>query len=319
MATSNMRALGVSFLLISILFPSVAFAQNEGPFQDIPAHSQFSLPLSFLKTNHFIEGYSDGTFQPERQVTRAEALAMIMKATRTKVVADSGTTTVKVISPSGKKLFQDVSKKDWFYETVRDGKKLGVVRGESDGKYFRPNAPVNLAQALRMLFQSSETATNAPIESKDVPPGIPLNAWYTKDIVYAASHYLLTVQEDGRVFPPDEKLHRGELALLLYRFLQSRSSISFGYASWYGDGLSKIKPAANREYLEKALTAAHLTLPFGSLVRVTNTNNGKQVDVVVNDRGPHVKGRIIDLSKTAFSALANPGIGLISVQLEPLK
>ncbi|MDF2273806.1 septal ring lytic transglycosylase RlpA family protein, partial [Aeromonas caviae] len=64
--------------------------------------------------------------------------------------------------------------------------------------------------------------------------------------------------------------------------------------------------------------AAHMTLPFGALVRVTNLANDKSVVVRVNDRGNFPRGRIIDLSRAAFSAIGNPRSGLIKVRIEVL-
>jgi rare lipoprotein A len=80
-------------------------------------------------------------------------------------------------------------------------------------------------------------------------------------------------------------------------------NIQKGLASWYGPDFHG-KLTSNREiYNMHALTAAHKTLPFGTYVRVTNLNNGKSVVVRINDRGPFIKGRIIDLSYAAARKL----------------
>lgn len=77
-----------------------------------------------------------------------------------------------------------------------------------------------------------------------------------------------------------------------------------GTASWY----ALTSMTANGERMNPAkLTAAHKTLPFGTKLRVTNPNNGKSVVVRINDRGPFIKGRVLDLSKAAASQ-----IGIIS-------
>ena len=64
------------------------------------------------------------------------------------------------------------------------------------------------------------------------------------------------------------------------------------------------------------MTAAHKTLPFGTKVIVTNINNGKTVTVKINDRGPFVKGRIIDLTRAAFSKIENVDKGIVKVRIE---
>ncbi len=70
-------------------------------------------------------------------------------------------------------------------------------------------------------------------------------------------------------------------------------------ASWYGPGLAGKKTTSGEVYNPKALTAASKTLPIGSVVKVTNPENGKSVNVRINDRGPFVRGRSLDLSQRA--------------------
>ena len=72
-------------------------------------------------------------------------------------------------------------------------------------------------------------------------------------------------------------------------------------------------------YGSKGMTAAHKTLPFGTKVKVTNVKNGKSVIVTINDRGPFVKGRIIDMSKSSFAKIANLSAGVVDVEIEVVK
>jgi rare lipoprotein A len=82
--------------------------------------------------------------------------------------------------------------------------------------------------------------------------------------------------------------------------LTSTASAQCGSASWYA---LTSKTASGERMNPKAMTAAHRTLPFGTKVKVTNQKNGKTIVVRINDRGPFVKGRVIDLSKAAASSL----------------
>jgi rare lipoprotein A len=90
-----------------------------------------------------------------------------------------------------------------------------------------------------------------------------------------------------------------------------------GLASVYGEHLTGKSTASGERYDRGGLTAAHRTLPLGAEVRVTNLANGKSVRVRVNDRGPHVQGRIIDLSSNAAAALGMR-TGVARVKLEIL-
>jgi rare lipoprotein A len=89
-----------------------------------------------------------------------------------------------------------------------------------------------------------------------------------------------------------------------------------GIASWYGAQFHG-RLAANGEFFNmQALTAAHRTLPLGSMVRVVNLQNGKHVRVRINDRGPYVNGRILDLSYAAAMQLGMVNGGISVIQLE---
>ena len=79
--------------------------------------------------------------------------------------------------------------------------------------------------------------------------------------------------------------------------------IGRGIASWYGGHFHGRKTASGERYDMNALTAAHPSLPFGTVVRVRSLVNGKEVDVRINDRGPHVGKRLIDLSRGAAQSL----------------
>jgi rare lipoprotein A len=91
-----------------------------------------------------------------------------------------------------------------------------------------------------------------------------------------------------------------------------------GMASYYADKFEGRKTASGEIYRHDLLTAAHRTLPFGTRVKVTNLSNEKTVEVVVNDRGPFTKGRIIDVSKSAAEKLDFINAGVTKVQIEVL-
>lgn len=88
-----------------------------------------------------------------------------------------------------------------------------------------------------------------------------------------------------------------------------------GIASHY-DRSSGSKVACGGELDKSALTAAHKTLPCGTRVRVENKQNGRSVTVTINDRGPHIKSRIIDLTPTGAHALGFSGLARVSVTRE---
>lgn len=92
--------------------------------------------------------------------------------------------------------------------------------------------------------------------------------------------------------------------------------VQTGIASWYGPGFHGRTTASGVIYDQHELTAAHQTLPLGTRVIVTNLENGRSTEVVINDRGPFLKGRIIDLSYAAAQALGMVAPGTIPVRVE---
>jgi len=95
-------------------------------------------------------------------------------------------------------------------------------------------------------------------------------------------------------------------------------NVQRGLASWYGPGFHGKTTSSQEIFNMHDMTAAHRSLAFGTYVIVTNLNNGKSVTVRINDRGPFIKGRIIDLSYAAAKVIGIIGPGVASVKLEPL-
>ncbi len=91
-----------------------------------------------------------------------------------------------------------------------------------------------------------------------------------------------------------------------------------GIASYYHDSLHGLKTASGQRYNKNRLSAAHKTLPLGTRIKVTDTRTGRSIIVKVNDRGPFVKGRIVDLSREAAKELGIIKKGVAKVELKVL-
>lgn len=109
------------------------------------------------------------------------------------------------------------------------------------------------------------------------------------------------------------------LILGLAATLAANHYYEIGIASWYGPGFHGKRTANGEIYDMYAMTAAHKTLPFGTIVRVVDLDTGRSVVVRINDRGPFVKGRIIDLSYAAAQELGMVKKGLAKVGLKIVK
>jgi rare lipoprotein A len=93
----------------------------------------------------------------------------------------------------------------------------------------------------------------------------------------------------------------------------------FGLASWYGDFHHGLPTANGERFDQWALPAAHPTLPLGTRVQVTNIGNGRHVNVRINDRGPMIRGRIVDLSRAAADRIGPVEAGVVRVRVRPIE
>ncbi|MDB5229785.1 MAG: rare lipoprotein [Chitinophagaceae bacterium] len=105
------------------------------------------------------------------------------------------------------------------------------------------------------------------------------------------------------------------LALLFLLVSCSHKISETGKGSYYADKYNGRKTSNGDTFSQSRLTAAHKTLPFGTKVKVTNLDNGKTATVKINDRGPFVQGRIIDVSKIAAKKLDMLSAGVASVRI----
>lgn len=132
---------------------------------------------------------------------------------------------------------------------------------------------------------------------------------------------------DEAYVPYDKKKYKGKYKIGLpyevngkkYTPKKVTSYKEIGIASWYGDDFHSRKTANGDIFDMNAMTAAHKTLPLPSVVRVTNLENGKSIKLLVNDRGPFVNDRLIDVSKKAATVLGFKEQGTAKVKIEFLK
>lgn len=100
-----------------------------------------------------------------------------------------------------------------------------------------------------------------------------------------------------------------------YQGATAPTSGQVGKASWYGPGFHGRRTANGEVFNKNALTAAHRTLPFGTRVRVTHRATGRSVIVRINDRGPFIHGRVIDLSKASAQAIGIAGVADVALSV----
>lgn len=176
-------------------------------------------------------------------------------------------------------------------------------------------APARLARAvistgLLALLAACTSLPTAPSSSPPASPG-PLMA-LTPSSVDDSPVAWITL----KAIPDDPTSNAAPAGDEKYRLTgEAARQFERGHASWYGPRFHGRLTASGERYDMYALTAAHKTLPFGTVVRVRSNVLGREVDVRINDRGPFAPGRVIDVSRAAAEALGLVGTGVADVSL----
>lgn len=172
-------------------------------FKDVPGSHLYGDAIKFLKENNVVSGYSDGTFKPDNQLNRAEALKIILTANNTPI-------------EEGRTNFPDVSTSDWFNNYVGTAVSEGIVKGYGDGK-FKPANTVTRAEFLKMaILTAGFTPSEGSLGSQNPYPDVKKDRWYAKYFLFCRSNQLLRMKKGGFIVP-NNPISRAEAADVLYR------------------------------------------------------------------------------------------------------
>lgn len=287
-------------------------------FPDVNIGSSYYVGIKYLKNLGLIQGYADGTYQPQQNVNRAEALKILTTAIKYQLF-NSAERPLKLIESSQENQltltcpFPDLNTTAWYFPFVCEAFKNKIIGGYPDGT-FKPEQTINKVEALKMSILESGLSTN--IDFNDNFNDIKTTDWFWNYAKLANQKSFIVENRQGNL-NPSEKLNRGDFAMLIYRILRSiQNNSEFGRATFYAGRFDGKNTANGETFSTVQLTAAHKTLPFGTMVKVTNLANNKAVLVRINDRGPYVEGAIIDLSTTAFTQIASKSTGVIDAEVE---
>jgi rare lipoprotein A len=136
-------------------------------------------------------------------------------------------------------------------------------------------------------------------------------------IVLFLALFLLTEQVEAKEKHKKNvhKIEQYAVSSIKKKLINTKHHKLNGTASWYGPRFNGKKTSSGEKFNQNNMTASHKTLPFGTKVKVTNLDNHKTVTVTINDRGPFIKGRIIDLSKGAAKKIDMSGTEKVSLQI----
>jgi rare lipoprotein A len=300
----TMKKILIGFLALAINLTLITkpIEAKGGFFLDVPTSHPNFVAITSLKERGIINGFSDGTFKPELKINRAEALKILILGSGYQPPAN----------PSSNP-FPDVDLNTWFAGYVQKGKDLGVVNGTGDG-FFLPDKTVNKAEALKLMVNLNDQITVAKeLESN---PYLDVNheEWFAPYFDFARSARILPRTSNAY---PGAKLTRGEFSELIYRLAeyQNPSESDIGIATYYADFFEGRSTSSGEIFDQSKFTAAHLNYPLGSKIQVTSMDEQNSIIVQVNDRGPYVRGHVVDLTTTGFAELAPLSRGINRVRV----
>ncbi|MEK7562934.1 MAG: septal ring lytic transglycosylase RlpA family protein [Patescibacteria group bacterium] len=209
----------------------------------------------------------------------------------------------RAVYDTREKPFSDVVEGDRGEREITYAKNRGLLDGDSDSRSpgdgaFHPDDPLTMEDALLWLYRTRNVEE--------------LDAMQREHLPEMMERYSITSTSDLTVSASEEQL------LEMMRLLDQKLRDEVHEVSLYGEQFHGDGTAFGEKFDMYALTAAHRSFPHNTLVKVTNVENEKTVTVRINDRGPYVEGRDMDLSVAAFTTIAERSKGVINARFERL-
>lgn len=212
-----MRLRSPLFLCVSLLILAApAYAQDVAPFTDVPVTHPNYTAITTLHEQGIINGYEDGSFKPERTVTRAEMLKIVLLAMRVEPIAEPPTQ------------FNDLQPGVWYEAYIGTATKLGIVGGYGDGS-FQPNRVVTRVEGLKILLNAKKVLLTAP--TTQTFTDVPINEWYAPYVQYVVDHHLLDIP--GNTFGKDEGLRRKDIAQMIFTMGEEEQAAARPVVPWW--------------------------------------------------------------------------------------
>lgn|GEM_PF-872531 len=183
--------------------------QTTTQFTDVPQTHANYVAIMYLKSQGILGGYSDGTFKPDQQVNRAEALKILLIGNKV-TIPDSVSTAS----------FSDYKASDWFARYVEQAKTLGIVNGNPDGT-FAPSRNVSRAEFLKMLLILNGLKTEK-WAGQEIFADVKKDDWFNPYMNYAGQAGLIAKDDKNNVYP-GQALTRADVAEILYLMIVIRS------------------------------------------------------------------------------------------------
>lgn len=288
---------------VKFKIPFNADNYDDLSFKDIEPNQWFVPYLKEAVVRKVITGYNDNTIRPFQSVNKAELYTILYRLTPAEL---------KEVKAE-EALSDDIASGYWYFDSLQFALENQLLT-TNDEKLVNPLKELTRANVAHFVYEYSnwlneriidqESSTNEDSENTTT------NTEETTDQTEKPSTEEEVTDQTNNEEDSSSQSDENETPNTEEAFTES------GVASYYGYSFDGRRTASGQLLDVEANMAAHKTLPFGTIVRVTNPDTKKWVEVTIFDRGPFVEGRVIDLTPSSFEALAPLSAGLVKVELE---
>lgn len=274
-------------------------------FPDIDQQAWYIPYLKEAVVRKIITGYNDNTIKPNNEVSKAELFAILYRITPSTVL-DTFTIDQNIKA-------NDLDPNQWFYTSAMFAIQNEITSLNSEQNYNYDNK-LNRADFIQAIYKYKNWLNKKLNPTEEVIKEVKV----IKEVEVETEEQTTENEEVNEGTQEEQKKPTEENNKTISSSSDSEDISNFnetGIASYYSSNLTGAKTASGEIFDAEELVAAHKTLPFGTIVKVTNPENDKWVKVRIIDRGPYIDGRVIDLSPTAFESLASLSAGLVKVVL----
>jgi len=269
-------------------------------FPDIDQQAWYIPYLKEAVVRKIITGYNDNTIKPNNEVSKAELFAILYRITPSTVL-DTFTIDQNIKT-------NDLDPNQWFYTSAMFALQNEITSLNSEQNY-NYEYKLNRADFIQAVYKYKNWLNKKLNPTQEVIKEVKV----IKEVEAKPETEEQSTQTEETTEPVTEDSNTATSSNTSSEDLSNFNES--GVASYYSRNLTGAKTASGEIFDAEELVAAHKTLPFGTIVKVTNPENNKWVKVRIIDRGPYIDGRVIDLSPSAFESLASLSAGLVKVVL----
>jgi rare lipoprotein A len=281
-------------------------------FKDIEVDSWYIPYMKEAVVRKVITGYDDNTIRPNQSVNKAELYTILYRLTPNDL---------KTTANRDESLADDIASGFWYYEPLQFAIENQLLT-TNDENLVAPLKELSRANVSHFVYQYSEWLNERIVGSDDTTEEETEVATEeaSNDTNQEETEQENTTEEtEANESTTEEETKQDDSSSQTDTNTSDELEVGFteaGIASYYGYSFDGRSTASGQILDVDANMAAHKTLPFGTIVRITNPETQKWVEVTIFDRGPFVPGRIIDLTPSSFEAISTLSSGIVNVELE---